>query len=719
MAENKSQYDVFISHSSDDGRIARRYAAALREAGISYWLDVECIPPGASYPAEIIKGIEQSEMMLLLYSSRVKERPEDVLNELEQAKKQNKTRIPVLLDKTEYTEDFEYYLSRFQWIDATTRDENETLQVLIKRIQDGLADERSKLEKGSLVPSGTASTLVVCPVCGKHNVITETFKCKVCGRDHLCLRHFSDESKRCSYCVEADALVEEGKRLEESKEWTRAADCFRKVAKSYRDSGAAQWAEFCMGRLCRDGQGVERDLKAALQWFRKAAARKSDAADLASKAASEVLPEVLAERVGRALKRYWQDFRIIHGVRVRDVNGREVPLAGLVASNRGIFVGVSIESLSSGIRDALPQDNPAWPFADAVAEHCGLPTEGVFGALVVPDDYPSPDGGFPFWVVREGDVAKDLRSASQRPDWERMREDVIRKLEKLPMTSAGAEANALLHFSAPVPEWEYGAVLLPKVEKPSPLLLASAQRAAVELKRDGRGASANVFSWVDSFAGTVFPMTVAGVSFNLRWIPTKGAQRAFWMGETPVTQQLWLAIMGCNPSQFKGDELRPVEMVSWDDCQEFLKRLNALDEVRKSDFVFRLPIKEEWEHACRAGSKGEYCRLADGTDVTAASLGRVAWFRANSDGTTHPVAQKMSNAWGLYDMHGNVGEWTQTGIGANRVERGASWRWPAEYCKSSLWDEASPLCRYYNLGFRLCADYSPKGDVKDEGNIQC
>ena len=436
----------------------------------------------------------------------------------------------------------------------------------------------------------------------------------------------------------------------------------------------------------------------------------------ASTSATEVQPNVLAkrlsveERVKEALGPYWQEFRIIHGVQILDADGQLVPLAGLIVSNRGIFVGVSVESLPSNIRNSLPSENPAWPFAVAVAERCGLPTESppLFGVLVIPDDYPSPSGGFPFWVIREKDVASKIRSLDLCPDLEKNRQNLIRRLEtRLPMSSVGAEANALIHFAAPIPEWEDGAALLPKVERPSARLLAFAQRAAVELERVGNGAATDVFSWLDKFAGTPMPVTVAGVTFNLCWIPSKGTQRAFWMGETSVTQKLWTAIMGCNPSQFKGDELRPVEMVSWDDCQDFLKRLNALDEVRKTDLVFRLPWKEEWEHACRAGSEGKYCRLADETEITETSLDRVAWFKANSDGTTHPVAQKLSNAWGLYDMHGNVGEWTQTENGVNRTERGGSWLWPAEYCLSSGWGEAAPSRRCYNLGLRLCADFSP------------
>ena len=105
--------------------------------------------------------------------------------------------------------------------------------------------------------------------------------------------------------------------------------------------------------------------------------------------------------------------------------------------------------------------------------------------------------------------------------------------------------------------------------------------------------------------------------------------RDFRMGKYEVTQAQWEAVMGENPSEYKGAD-HPVENVSWDDCQAFLEKLNAHPAARASGLVFRLPTEEEWEFACRAGSTNEYCRLADGTEITEATLGRVAWFEENA-----------------------------------------------------------------------------------------
>jgi formylglycine-generating enzyme required for sulfatase activity len=177
----------------------------------------------------------------------------------------------------------------------------------------------------------------------------------------------------------------------------------------------------------------------------------------------------------------------------------------------------------------------------------------------------------------------------------------------------------------------------------------------------------------------------------------------FWMGETQVTQGLWKEVMGSNPSANKAGDDYPVEMVSWDDCQEFLNKLNDVSGLNGSDIEFRLPTSDEWEHACRAGGTGDYCRLADGTDVLSGTLYRVAWFSDNAGDTTHPVGQLEANAWGLHDMHGNVGEWTQTADGANRKERGGSWRLPADFLKSSGWGPEPSWSQRDNIGFRLCA----------------
>ena len=181
----------------------------------------------------------------------------------------------------------------------------------------------------------------------------------------------------------------------------------------------------------------------------------------------------------------------------------------------------------------------------------------------------------------------------------------------------------------------------------------------------------------------------------------------FHLGKYPVTQLQWHAVMGTNPSHFKGED-RPVENVLWEDAQDFMHKLNEREGVSH----YRLPTEAQWEYACRAGSNTVY---HFGND--ASQLGDYAWYSDNTGGQTHPVGQKKPNAWGLYDMHGNVWEWVADGkrnyathavtdpkgpteAGARRVIRGGCWSSVALDARSALRFRYLPGLRDDSLGFR-------------------
>ncbi len=223
--------------------------------------------------------------------------------------------------------------------------------------------------------------------------------------------------------------------------------------------------------------------------------------------------------------------------------------------------------------------------------------------------------------------------------------------------------------------------------------------------------------------------TVAGVSFTMVFVEggtfTMGATSEqgddadddekpthsvtlsdYYIGETEVTQALWKAVMGSNPSYFKGDNL-PVENVSYDDVKTFTTKLN-----QKTGKTFRLPTEAEWEYAARGGGKSKGYKYSGSNNID-----DVAWYEGNSNNKTHPAKTKRPNELGIYDMSGNVWEWcsdkygayssssqtnpTGPSLGFYRVYRGGSWGYFAWYCRAS--NRNYDFLSYLNiiLGFRL------------------
>ena len=183
----------------------------------------------------------------------------------------------------------------------------------------------------------------------------------------------------------------------------------------------------------------------------------------------------------------------------------------------------------------------------------------------------------------------------------------------------------------------------------------------------------------------------------------------YYIGETEVTQALWQAVMGSNPSSFTGNSQRPVESVSWNDCQTFISRLNS-----KTGMNFRLPTEAEWEYAARGGNRSNKTQYSGSSNIY-----NVAWYDSNSGSTTHPVNGKSPNELGLYDMSGNVWEWCYDwyssdyysnsphnnpqgpSSGSGRVLRGGSWSYFAQYCRVAFRYCFGPDYRSCNIGLRL------------------
>lgn len=179
----------------------------------------------------------------------------------------------------------------------------------------------------------------------------------------------------------------------------------------------------------------------------------------------------------------------------------------------------------------------------------------------------------------------------------------------------------------------------------------------------------------------------------------------FFIGKCQITQAQWQAVMGKNPSSFKGDPALPVENISWNDAKDFCEKL-----AKMTGKAYRLPSEAEWEYACRAGTTGDY----------AGELDAMAWYRKNAEGKTHSVGQKQHNAFGLYDMHGNVWEWCEDvwhdnykdaptdssawlsgGNSSLRVLRGGSWFYFGWLCRSAIRNRIGAGVRIFYIGFRV------------------
>ena len=233
---------------------------------------------------------------------------------------------------------------------------------------------------------------------------------------------------------------------------------------------------------------------------------------------------------------------------------------------------------------------------------------------------------------------------------------------------------------------------------------------------------------IDSSAPAIKTVTVNGVSFNMIRVdggtflmgatseqqnPEKDEKpvhsvtlSSYYIGETEVTQELWQAVMGDNPSKFQGGQ-RPVEEVSWKDCQKFIEKLN-----KKTAMTFRLPTEAEWEFAARGGNKSQGYQYSGSNNFD-----DVAWYGSNSSRQTHDVKTKQANELGIYDMSGNVWEWCQdwkgkyisgsqtnpTGSswGFHHVLRGGSCGNYAGGCRVAIRESFTPSAHNYYLGLRL------------------
>ena len=246
----------------------------------------------------------------------------------------------------------------------------------------------------------------------------------------------------------------------------------------------------------------------------------------------------------------------------------------------------------------------------------------------------------------------------------------------------------------------------PAVTKPKPAAKPKA-KPAPRRNSSTTGLSAELNKLINNMVYVSGGTFIMGGDDSSDQMPTHSVTlSSYYICKYEVTQVLWRAVMGSNPSNFKGNNL-PVENVSWYDCQTFIKRLNSY-----TGRNFRLPTEAEWEFAARGGNYSRHYKYSGSNDID-----DVAWYIDNSNKRPHPVGTKQANELGLYDMSGNVGEWcsdwdgsyssysqtnpTGPNSGSFRVHRGGFWRYNARYCRTPERSSKTPdYCVNY-IGLRL------------------
>ena len=246
----------------------------------------------------------------------------------------------------------------------------------------------------------------------------------------------------------------------------------------------------------------------------------------------------------------------------------------------------------------------------------------------------------------------------------------------------------------------------PAVTKPKPAAKPKA-KPAPRRNSSATGLSAEFNKLINNMVYVSGGTFIMGGDDSSDQMPTHSVTlSSYYICKYEVTQALWRAVMGSNPSNFKGNNL-PVENVSWYDCQTFIKRLNSY-----TGRNFRLPTEAEWEFAARGGNYSRHYKYSGSNHID-----DVAWYIDNSNKRPHPVGTKQANELGLYDMSGNVGEWcsdwdgsyssysqtnpTGPNSGSSRVNRGGFWRYNARYCRTPERSSNAPDYCVNFIGLRL------------------
>ena len=531
---------------------------------------------------------------------------------------------------------------------------------------------------------------VVCPVCGKKNEPRETFKCRKCGRDNLCLRHQDESTFLCSECATAQRKAREEVERKQKVESTIKTkyDQLKRAGCPFGDPlETGIWRTPDGGWQC-NYKNSEYDSKCAITL------RPGD--DEAYGVYGGIWEKWDAE--GGVYNERKERGRL--GYPISDEEPYYQTADRLSCFENGVIVWAKNKAHVVMV--------PGFIFAKFQGKYNELiKKEHSYKHLPIGSISQESDGS---WQQRFGDWAAILlRPGDTEPH------EVHGAIYKRWSEEGGASG----HLGCPVSDEEIYSGDGDTEDRISHFEYGDIVWKAKESKiHVGRTITLNgdtkmELVWCPPGEFTMGSPTSEEGRYDGETQHRVRLTKGFWLGKYPVTQRQWRSVMGGNPSSFKGDDL-PVEMVSWDDCQAFIKKVNAV-----LGCGARLPTEAEWEYACRAGTttayfwgnalNGDRANCAGncpcGTDKKGPYLAK-----------TTPVGRYGANAWGFADMHGNVCEWcadwygdynddavdpTGPASGAFRVYRGGSWRSNARYCRSANRVRIEPGFRFNSLGFRV------------------
>jgi formylglycine-generating enzyme required for sulfatase activity len=730
-------HDVFVSHSSKDKPAADAVCAVLEAQGIRCWVAPRDIIPGRDWGESIVEAIKGARVMVLIFSANANN-SEHIKREVERAANWRIPIIPLRIEDVVPTASLEYFLSTPHWLDAFTPPLENHLQHLAQVVRQilGVAPAETSFVPaplvGAIAPEKTGAQKAPPVRSGRFKpawLVAAAAFALLLGLGGWYFGMYRPELQRSAAAVAGQAQREvlgwvSGLPLMASDNEIAAVS--EKVELYVKTAPAERAAEVLTALEKHRSQILAERERVRLANARGGLIIRTDppGAEVrvggfaVEKGPQVTLKEVKIGKYGvTVIAPGYEDFRA-------DVDVKENDFAELRATLVRSTGTLQIESAPPGLAYGLQGETPERleRSGRTPAKLADLPT-GSYRVTVQRDGWPQP-------VVETAVVERQkttLISAEIAAGTLIITSDpagaVIlqngKEVAHTPWRSESVPGDYA--FEIRLKGYEVASISGTLAAKNELRLNAALEKQVLSGPSQGQAWTVPklnlemAYIWPGTFT---MGSPVSEIIYKEEHPQTQVTlTRGYWLGKTEVSQAQWEALMGSNPSGFKEAD-RPVETVSWDDVMGFCRKLTERERWAgrlPGGYEYTLPTEAQWEYACRAGTTGPYG--GDG------NLDDMGWYYGNSGQTTHRVGQKQANAWGLYDMHGNVSEWcldwfvyypggsvrdpTGPSSGLFRVCRGGSWGSFNILCRSAFRGPADPRLTGTSLGFRLALAPTP------------